>query len=49
MDSVINKDGNYCPEMFLIKDCRYIEEKIIRHINDNLSDISSFNKYDDEE
>ena len=25
----------------LLKECKYIEKKVIRHINDNLSDFSS--------
>ena len=34
--SVIKKDENYYPEVFL-KECKYIEINIIRHINNNLS------------
>ena len=28
-----NKDGNYYPHVFL-KECKYIETKVIRHINE---------------
>ena len=40
LDSALNIDGNYCPQAFL-KECKYIEKKLIRHIDDNLSDFSS--------
>ena len=40
LDSALNKDENYYPQVFL-KGCKYIEKKVIRHINDNLSDFSS--------
>ena len=33
--------------MFL-KECKYIEKKIIKHINENLSDFSSFDESDQE-
>ena len=39
LNSAVNKDGNCYPQMFL-KECKYIEKKIIRYINDNLSDFS---------
>ena len=39
LDSGLNKDGNYYPQVFL-KECKYIEKKVIRHINDNLDDFS---------
>ena len=32
-DSALKKDGNYYPQVFL-KDCKYIEKKVIRHIDD---------------
>ena len=35
LDSAFNKDGNYYPQV-LLKECKIIEKKIIRHINDNL-------------
>ena len=28
-----------------LKECKYIEKKVIRHINDNLNDFSSFSSY----
>ena len=40
LDFPLNKDDNYYPQVFL-KECKYIEKKVIRHINDSLSDFSS--------
>ena len=40
MDFVLKKDESYYPQVFL-KQCKYVEKKIIRHIHDNLSDFSS--------
>ena len=40
MDSALKKDDNYHPKVFL-KESKYIEEKVIRHIIDNLSDFFS--------
>ena len=37
LDSAVKKDENYYPQVFL-KECKYIEKKVIRLINDNLSD-----------
>ena len=34
--------------MFL-KECKYTEEKVIRHINDNLNDFSSSDESDEEQ
>ena len=34
--------------MFL-KECKYIEKKVIRHINNNASDFSSSNESDEEQ
>ena len=39
-----NKDGNYYPQVFL-KEYKYIERKVIRHINE---DIESFSSNSDE-
>ena len=39
-DSALKKDFNCYPQVFF-KECKYIEKKVIRHINDNLSDFSS--------
>ena len=47
LDSALKKDGNYYPQVFL-KECKYIEKKVIRHINDNLSDFSSSDESDEE-
>ena len=40
LDSALKKDENHYPQVFL-KECKYIEKKVIRHINDNFSDFSS--------
>ena len=48
LDSALKKDDNYYPQVSL-KECKYIEEKGVRHINDNLSDFSSFSDESDEE
>ena len=45
LDSVLRKNDNYYPQVFL-KECKYIEKKVIRHINDNLTDFSSSNESD---
>ena len=47
LDAVLKKDNNYYPQVFL-KECKYIEKKVIRHINDYLSDFSSSNESDEE-
>ena len=47
LDSALKYNKNYCQEVFL-KDCKYIEKKVIRHVNDNLSDFSSFDESDEE-
>ena len=48
LDSALKKDDYYYPHVFL-KVCKYIEKKVIRHINDNLSDFSSDDDEPDEE
>ena len=40
LDSAIRKDETYYLQVFL-RECKYIEKKVIRHIKDNLSDFSS--------
>ena len=40
LDSALKKEDNYCPHVFL-KECKYIEKKVIRHNTDKLSDFSS--------
>ena len=48
LDSALKKDDNYYQQVFL-KECKYIEKKVIRHINDNLSDFSSSSSSDDDD
>ena len=48
LDSALKKDENYYPQVFL-KDCKYIEKKVIRHINENLRHFSSSDESDEEE
>ena len=40
LDSALNKDGNYYPQVFL-KEFKYIKKKVIGYINDNLSEFFS--------
>ena len=47
LDSALKKDENYYPQVFL-KECKYIEKKVVRHINDNLSDFSYSDGSDEE-
>ena len=47
LDSALNKDGNYSPNVFL-KECKYIEKKVIRHIIDVLES-SSDGSHDSDE
>ena len=35
LDSALKKDGNYYLEVFL-KECKYIEKKVVRHIHDSI-------------
>ena len=37
LDSTLKIDDSYYRQVFL-KGCKYIEEKVVRHIHDNLSD-----------
>ena len=46
LDSALKKDDYYL-QVFL-KECKYIEKKVIRHIIDNLGDFSSFDESDEE-
>ena len=48
LQSVLKKDENYYPQVFL-KECKYIEEKVIRHIPDNFSDFPSSSDESDKE
>ena len=47
LHSALERDENYYSQLFL-KECKYIEERVIRHISDNLSDFSSSNESDKE-
>ena len=47
LDSAFKKYVNYYPQVFL-KECKYIEEKIMRHTDENLSDFSSSGNSDEE-
>ena len=47
LDFALKKDDNYYLQVFL-KECKYIEKKVIRHINDNLSDFSYSGDSDEE-
>ena len=48
LDSSLKKDDNCYPEV-LLKECKQIEKKVIRHINDNLSDFSSSDESNEEQ
>ena len=48
LDSAFKKDYNYYPQVFL-KECKYIEKKVVRHIHDSLSFFSySFDEPEEE-
>ena len=47
LDSALKKDENYYLQV-LLKECKYIEKNVIRHINDNLSDFCSDDDSDKE-
>ena len=46
LDSALKKDENYYFQVFL-KECKCIEKKLIRHINDNFCDFSSSGESDE--
>ena len=46
LDSALKKVENYYRQMFL-RGCKCIEKKVIRHINDNLSNFPSPDYSDD--
>ena len=48
LDFALKKDENYYLQV-LLKECKYMEKKVVRHIHDNLSDISSSSDESDEE
>ena len=39
MNYALKKDGNHYPQVFL-KECKYIEKKVVRHITDELESSS---------
>ena len=39
LDSALKKDDNYDLQVFL-KECKYIEKKVVKHIHDSLKDFS---------
>ena len=45
-DSALKKYANYYPQV-LLKECKYIEKKVIRNINDNLSNFSYSDESDE--
>ena len=47
LDFALKKDESYYPQVFL-KECKYIENKVIKHNNDNFSDFSPSNESDKE-
>ena len=47
LDSALKKDENYYPQV-LLKQCKYNEKKVVRHIHDNLSNVSSSDECDQE-
>ena len=44
----LKKDDNYYPLVFL-KECKHIEKKVVRHIDNNLSDFSYSSGQSDKE
>ena len=47
LDSALKKDESYYPQVFL-KERKYIEKRVTRHISDNLSDFSYSEESDEE-
>ena len=48
LDFALKEDENYYPQV-LLKVSKYIEKKVIKHTNDNLSDLSSDDSDDSDE
>ena len=48
LDSALKNDDNYYPQVFL-KECKYIEKKVVRYIHDSLSDFSYSSDESEEE
>ena len=49
LNFVLKIHESYYPRVFFIKECKYIEKKVIKHIHDNLSDFSCSSDESDEE
>ena len=47
-DSALKKDDSNYPQVFL-KECKYIDKKVMRHMNENLSDFSYSSDESEEE
>ena len=47
LNSSLKKNDNYYSQVFL-KECKYVEKKVIRHINDNFSDFAYSSHESDE-
>ena len=46
-DSALKKEDN-CYLQMIFKGCKYIKKKVVRYINGNLNDFSSFDESDEE-
>ena len=47
-DFALKKDDSNYPQVFL-KECKYIDKKVMRHMNENLSDFSYSSDESEEE
>ena len=47
LDSALKKDENYYPQA-LLKECKYIEKKVVRRVDKNLSNFSYSDESDEE-
>ena len=49
LEFALKKDENYYPQVFL-KECKYKEKKVVRHIHDNFRNFSySSDEFDEEQ
>ena len=48
LDSTLKKDENYYPQVFL-KECKYIEKKVVRHTTDDSESSSDDSDNSDQE
>ena len=48
LDSALNNDGNYYPQVFW-REYKYIDKKVIKHINYNFRDFSDSDESDEEQ